>query len=110
MSLALGTLVLLLVAAAASLAYDAVRAKDVLELARGDVRSLQGQVESGDGAGASVTLVRLQGRSHTAYARTHGPLWGVAAVLPWIGADVRAVRTVSGVVDSLATDALPALM
>ncbi|NMM16976.1 MAG: DUF4012 domain-containing protein [Cellulomonas sp.] len=108
--LALGTLVLLLVAAAASLAYDAVRAKDVLELARGDVRSLQGQVESGDGAGASVTLVRLQGRSHTAYAHTHGPLWGVAAVLPWIGADVRAVRMVSGVVDSLATDSLPALM
>ncbi len=108
--LALAVVVLVLVVAAASLAYDAQRARTALESARDDVKALQAQVVQGDQSAAAATLVRLQGRSHTAYARTHGPLWGIAARLPVLGADVHAVRTISAVVDSLATSALPALM
>lgn len=109
-ALVLGVLVLGVVAAAGSLAYDAVRARDALELARADVRTLQDRVVAGDVAGAGAVLPQLQERARTAYDRTHGPLWGVAAALPRVGADVTAVRTLSAVVDGLAADALPALM
>ncbi|GEA89844.1 DUF4012 domain-containing protein [Cellulomonas cellasea] len=109
-ALVLTVLVLAVVAAAASLAYDAIRAREALELARGDVRTLQDRVVAGDVDGAGAVLPQLQERARTAYERTHGPLWRVAAALPRVGADVEAVRTLSAVVDGLAADALPALM
>ena len=46
----------------------------------------------------------------SAQAATHGPHWSAVRVLPWIGHNVTAVQTVSEVIDSLAVDALPALM
>ncbi|MGW6132154.1 DUF4012 domain-containing protein [Cellulomonas sp. NPDC055163] len=110
MALALALGVLVVVAAVLSLGYDALRAREALELARADVRTLQDRVVAGDVDGAAAVLPRLQERAGTAYDRTHGPLWGAAARLPWVGSDVQAVRTVSAVVDGLARDALPALM
>lgn len=108
--LVVAALLLGLVAAAVSLAYDAVRAREALELARADVRALQERVVAGDVDGAAAVLPQLQERAGTAYDRTHGPLWALAARLPWAGPNVDAVRTLSAVVDGLARDALPALM
>ncbi|OIQ87473.1 hypothetical protein GALL_306790 [mine drainage metagenome] len=105
-----GVVALLVLAAVASLGYDALRARDAADAAKAEVRTLQSQVEASDSAGASATLVGLQAHARTAYARTHGPLWSAAALVPWAGADVRAVQTVSTVVDDLAAHVLPSLM
>lgn len=105
-----GFVALLLLGAVASLGFDALRARDAAAAAKTEVRTLQSQVEVGDTAGASATLVGLQAHARTAYLRTHGPLWSAVAVVPWVGADVRAVQTVSSVVDNLAAHVLPSLM
>ena len=103
-------LVVVLGIAAGLVAHDALRARSALERAQGDVRELRAQAELSDTSGAEASLGRLQSRAGEAYAHTHGPLWSAAAALPWVGADARAVRTVTEVVDDLATGALPALM
>lgn len=92
------------------LALDAVRARDALTAARGDVQALREHVVAGEVDAAAATLPQLQERARTAYESTHGPLWGLAAAVPWVGDDVEAVRTVSAVIDDLASEALPALM
>lgn len=89
---------------------DALRAADALEAAKGDVHDLQEQVKVGDTASADQTLVSLQANSSTAARSTSGPVWTVAALLPWIGPNVQAVHTVAGAVDDLAQHALPSLM
>lgn len=105
-----GVVALLLVAAVASLGFDALRARDAAAAARTEVRTLQSQIEAGDATGASTTLTGLQAHARTAYLRTHGPLWSAAGVVPWVGTNVRAVQTVSTVVDNLAAHVLPSLM
>jgi hypothetical protein len=100
----------LVLGAVAWLGSDALRARDAATAARTEVRTLQAQVLAGDAAGASATLVGLQANARTAYARTHGPLWSVVAAAQWVGGEVRAVRTVSGVVEDLAAHVLPSLM
>lgn len=92
------------------LALDAWRARAALQSAAHDVARLQTQVLAGDHAAATATLDSLQQHAGTAHERTRGPHWTAAGAVPRLGATVRAVQTVSGVVDDLAVDALPALM
>jgi len=89
---------------------DALKARGELKAAATQVHVLQGQVEKGDRTGAKVTLKSLQAHAATAQAETDGPQWSVVRALPWIGPNVRAVQTVSEVIDGLAVNALPTLM
>ncbi|WNB85215.1 DUF4012 domain-containing protein [Cellulomonas sp. ATA003] len=92
------------------LAVDALRARDALLAAASGVSDLQTQVLTGDRAAADATLSALQNHAATARARTHGPHWALAAAMPEVGPSVRAVQTVSDIVDGLTTRALPPLM
>jgi hypothetical protein len=92
------------------LALDAVRARAELQSAAADVAALRAQVLGGDRSAAETTLASLQDHAATAHDRTHGPHWTLAGALPRVGASVRAVQTISDVVDDLAVEALPALM
>ncbi len=89
---------------------DALAARDELKAVATQVQVLQGQVERGDRQGAATTMTSLQEHSGAALERTHGWNWSLVRALPWTGANVRAVQTVSEVIDGLAVDALPALM
>ena len=89
---------------------DALKARGELKAAATQVHVLQGQVEKGDRTGAKVTLKSLQAHAAAAQAQTDGPQWSVVRALPWIGPNVRAVQTVSEVIDGLAVNALPTLM
>ncbi len=109
-AVALGLVAAVLLGWAAWLAADAVRARTELEAAAARVQVLQTQVLAGDLAGATATLDALQTHATTARSSTHGPHWTAARALPVLGPTVRAVQTVSDVVDDLALDALPALM
>jgi len=89
---------------------DALNARGELKAAASQVHVLQGRVEKGDRTGAKVTLTSLQAHAAAAQAKTHGPQWSVVRTLPWVGTNVRAVQTVSEVIDGLAVNALPTLM
>ncbi len=103
-------LVVLLAVWAAWVAADGLRARSRLQTAADSVQHLQEQVLAGDRAAADATLTALQEHAAAAHDLTHGPHWSAARRLPWAGAHVSAVQTVSDVVDSLASDALPGLM
>ena len=103
-------LLVLVVGWAAWLAVDALRARAALVEAATLVDLLEEQVRSGDRPASEETLAVLQDRASTAQRATHGPHWWLAGFLPLVGEDVRAVQTVSEVVDGLAQRALPGLM
>ncbi len=107
---AAAVVLLLLVVAVAWFGYDAYRARAALSDARGDVTVLQEQVRAGSADEAETTLARLQDRTGRAHDLTDGALWRLAEHLPWVGADVAAVRTVAEVVDDLARTCLPGLL
>jgi hypothetical protein len=105
------TLLLAVVTAAVVwVGVDALKARGELKAAATQVHVLQGQVEKGDRRGAKVTLKSLQAHAAAAQAQTDGPQWSVVRALPWVGPNVRAVQTVSEVIDGLAVNALPTLM
>jgi hypothetical protein len=106
----LGLVVVVLVGWAVWLAADAVQARAELASASRLVGALQEAVLAGDRDEATATLQELQLHAEQARDATRGVHWTAAAVLPWVGPNVRAVQVVADVVDDLATAALPALM
>jgi hypothetical protein len=103
-------LLALAIAAVAWVGVDALKARAELKTAAGQVHLLQAEVQKGDREGAKVTLASMQQHADMAQARTHGAHWSAVRVLPWIGPNVKAVQTVSEVIDGLAVNALPTLM
>lgn len=103
-------LLAVVIAGVAWVGVDALRARGELKAAATQVHLLQGQVEKGDRKEAAATLASPQKHAAAAQARTHGPQWSVVRTLPWVGTNVKAVQTVSEVIDGLAVKALPTLM
>ena len=107
------TVALLLVVVIAGVAWvgvDAIRARGELKAAAAQIQVLRGQVVKGDRTAAVATLRSLQNHAAAANAGTHGPHWSAVRMLPRLGPNLRAVQTVSEVIDGLALHALPALM
>ncbi|RYU13700.1 DUF4012 domain-containing protein [Nocardioides iriomotensis] len=91
-------------------AWEAFRARTALQQMAADVETLAGQLTEGDVAAAPATLDHAQAEARTAVDSTTGPGWWLAARLPWVGDDVRAVQVVAGVGRDLTTDALPGVV
>ena len=108
--LAVALLLVVLGAAGAWIGVDGLHARADLKVAAGQVRVLQGQVAEGDYRAARVTLKSLQKHAAAARASTHGPQWSAGRALPWAGPNIRAVQTVSEVIDGLARTAMPPLI
>lgn len=106
----LGLLVLVAVVSGILLARDAAVVRRELLAAGADVTSLQKQAGSGQTAQVAPTVADLQRHSAVAHRHTTGPVWAVAAVIPWVSDQVDAVRTVADVVDTLAQQTLPPLV
>jgi hypothetical protein len=90
--------------------WQALKAKDALELVADDFTVLSEQLTSGDSAGARETLQRAQDHAAEARDNTTGPGWWLTSRIPGVGPNVVAVRTVSDVVDGLASDVLPGVV
>lgn len=71
---------------------------------------IQHQLEVGDVAGAQATLGALQVRTLAARSDTRAVDWQLGARLPWVGAEVAAVRVVAEVLDELTHLVLPSLV
>jgi hypothetical protein len=105
---AAGVVLLVVLGAAAWLAWDAKTVRDDLASATDDVSRLRDGALEGDAETAA--LAELQSRAAAAHRVTNGPVWRATAHVPWIGDQIGAVRTASAVVDDLAQRALPPLL
>lgn len=103
-------LFVLLIAGAAWVAYNGMRAKTNLLRAADDVAVLQHQAESGDVAGERISLANLQREARAARTETRGPIWALARRVPVVGSNATAVATVATAVDDLAQHVLPSLV
>ncbi len=74
---------------------------------RAEVTTLQSQLRSADLQGAAGTMARLRSDAGTLRSTTSSPPWTVAAMLPGVGGDVSAVRTLSQVGADVADAAAP---
>ncbi|MDT9593543.1 DUF4012 domain-containing protein [Nocardioides zeae] len=101
---------ILLVAFAAYALWQVMRTSTDLASAADDARSLQQAVESGDDAAAERALDSLRANAGAAADRTDGPLWSVLTWTPVLGDDLDGVRTVSAVLDDLATSGIEPLV
>lgn len=87
--------------------WQAMRASSSLRLAASQAELLQNQIVAGDDAGAKATLGRLQESADRAKGTTDGLMWDIGSRVPLVGKNVKAVQTVSEVIDQVATEALP---
>jgi hypothetical protein len=71
---------------------------------------LKQQVETGDAGSAKRTLVSLRRETDAARDETAGPAWSLGTVLPKLGDDMAAARTIAEELDVLADDGLPPLL
>jgi nitrate reductase NapE component len=99
-------IVVLLVLAVAWVGIRGLLAKRALEDSVGAVGTLRSQLTGGDTAGAQATAKRLERSAGSARSLTGDPVWGAAEYVPFFGANLRAVRQVSVVVDDVARNAV----
>lgn len=99
----------LVLAAAALLARDVVAARDAFAAVVDDLPDAEDALLDGDLDSYDALVERIQHQAHVARTSTDGPLWWLAARLPWVGANAAALTSVGQVVDDLATSALPPL-
>jgi hypothetical protein len=86
------------------------QAKSHLQLAAGLFVQLEQQISNADVGAARGTLAALQAETKAAHDATDGFGWRATSHLPVVGDDLRAVATVSAVLDDLAGNGLPALL
>jgi hypothetical protein len=109
-----GSLVFTLVAIAAAAAVvgllflsEVNDARTSLNEAKYELSTLSKQLSSGDEAAIAASADRITEDVSTAATIVEGPLWQIAARVPFVGQNVDAVQRVTRAVDTLVTEALP---
>lgn len=93
------------------LAYQSLSsARDDLNLATTDASELQDALTAGDQDRARAELTGLQTNVHSAQSTLDSAVLSLAAKAPFIGKNVKAVRTVTSAVATVADDGLPPLV
>src|ERR1700712_627736 len=108
--LGLGSFVLL---AGGWAAWRTYQAYHHLEAAAAQVSSLQAELRDPaaiDVPATKATLVELQGSSAAAESAVADPVFRLAAALPWVGPNLRALSEIAGTVRSLSVDVVPSLV
>ncbi|RNL60624.1 DUF4012 domain-containing protein [Nocardioides marmoriginsengisoli] len=80
--------------------WQAFSASFALKDARTHAEAVQQHIRAGDFDAANRSLAELQEDTDRAHSRTGGVLWDVAKHVPYFGRNVRAVQTVSEVLDT----------
>ncbi|KQR12077.1 DUF4012 domain-containing protein [Cellulomonas sp. Leaf334] len=102
-------LLVLLVVAAGWLAFRGYQAGTALLSAKDVVLDLRGDVGGGDTQQLEARLPEVQADLAAARSATADPVWRAAEHLPWVGANLEAVRVVSWSLDDVVRDAVPAI-
>ena len=99
--------VVVIVLAAAWVAFRAVQAAGALMDARDVVKSLETGVDERDPDVLANALPQAQDAASRARAASSDPVWKLAEHVPWVGAQLEGVSTVSASLDDVVQDALP---
>src|SRR5690606_36873836 len=83
---------------------SALEARRELTSATSTISTFAGQMVSGDTEGARTSVAQLTQSSSAARQQTSGWVWRAFEILPFVGDDLAAVRTVTEVVDDLVVD------
>jgi hypothetical protein len=103
-------LTLVLLAVTGWVGFDGWRAAGNLRTAAALVATLRQQALVGDIRGARGTLQTLQREARAANERTSGIGWRSAALLPWVGDDLAAARTLAATLVDLTDNGIPPLL
>lgn len=91
-------------------AFRAVQAAAALQDAQQVLGDASTDVTGGDLDALEAALPAAQDATERARAASSDPVWSLAQHLPWLGEQLRAVRTVSVAADDLAQDAVPTVV
>src|SRR3954470_12279418 len=98
---------IVIVAVGGYLAATALKARQQLLGARADVTALKSHVLSGDSTAAQRDLSLARSASTSAHRLTGGPVWAVAAAIPWAGGPFNTLRTVASTAQDVTRGLLP---
>ncbi len=88
----------------------ALAAKSSLEAAIPLVTTLKTQVAALDVDGAKATMAKLEPKVNSARSDTSDPIWRGAEVIPFVGPNLSAVRTLASSTDDVVTKAIKPLV
>lgn len=98
----LTAIVVLSVAGLTWLGFKASIISTELNAANGLISQLKADISADDPRGATQTVVDLQQRTARAREAASDPLWTIAGVLPWVGANFQVTREVATSADDVA--------
>ncbi|WP_460630840.1 DUF4012 domain-containing protein [Leifsonia lichenia] len=101
-----GAFVIVLIGCVAWVGLRALTAKSELESALPMVTTLKTQIVAQDVKGAKATLAKLRPKVNSARDLTSDPIWRAGEIVPFVGPNLSAVRTLAGATDSVVVDAI----
>jgi len=91
-------------------AFRAVQAAAALQDAQGVLKDAGSDVSAGQLDALEAALPAAQDATARARSASSDPVWSLVQHVPWVGEQLRAVRTVSSAADDLTQDVLPAVV
>lgn len=107
--IAVAIILLAVVGLAGWFGMSALKAKDEVQAALSSATSLQASLDGAQLDQMDAPIQEFSAHVHNAYEQTSSPIWAVAAKLPYIGADITAVRTAVTAMENISSQALPSL-
>lgn len=108
----IGVLVIIAVLAvfAGAFVWSALQAKNELQQAVSSAQGLQQTIVDSDKSKREEQVNTFSDHVSKAYEQTSSPLWQLASVVPYVGDDISAVRTMVAAMENISSQALPQLL
>lgn len=108
----IGVLVIIAVFAvfAGAFVWSALQAKNELQQAVSSAQGLQQTIVDSDKSKREEQVNTFSDHVSKAYKQTSSPLWQLASVVPYVGDDISAVRTMVAAMENISSQALPQLL
>ncbi len=108
----IGVLVIIAVLAvfAGAFVWSALQAKNELQQAVSSAQGLQQTIVDSDKSKREEQVNTFSDHVSKAYKQTSSPLWQLASVVPYVGDDISAVRTMVAAMENISSQALPQLL
>jgi hypothetical protein len=101
---------IVLIVWASWIAVRGLMARDALQSAATEIRSVQATASLDALGGLGQTADSVREKSQRAASLTSDPAWRAAEVLPWAGSSLVAFRETAASIDEIVSDALPSLV
>ena len=95
---------------AGAFVWSALHVKNELQEAVSGAQGLQQTISEADASKLEKQTTAFSDHVSKAYKQTSSPLWQVASVVPYVGDDISAVRTMVAAMENISSQALPQLV